>query len=321
MNIIITSAHCIHAGTVTQSVNDPDTPNPDRWKKASEPVYKERINPMQLRRMNRLMKMSLYTALDAVAQAGLTSPDAVIVGTGMGCLEYTESFLSCIDENQEQTLNPSYFITSTHNTPAAQIALYMKCRGYNSTYSHKAFSFEHALIDAALLLDEGRASNVLVSAADEITPGYIRILKRLGSAADYGEGAASFICLPGSVKTEKRICRIIGAGTASSPEKARSVLSAIFKNAGIHPARVSLVLSGAAESGGERSEHDALLHAVGISAPAEQYKKICGEYHTSSAFALHHAAGIIGLKNSAEVVLICNVYKKNNYSFILVSKY
>ena len=50
-------------------------------------------------------------------------PDAIITGTGLGCLEDTEKFLTAMVTNKEEFLTPTSFIQSTHNTVSAQIAL------------------------------------------------------------------------------------------------------------------------------------------------------------------------------------------------------
>src|SRR6202023_3762317 len=52
--------------------------------------------------------------------------------------------------------------------------------GYNNTFVHRGFSFESALLDALLLLQENEAGNVLVGSADEITDISHAILTRFG---------------------------------------------------------------------------------------------------------------------------------------------
>lgn len=66
------------------------------------------------------------------------------------------------------------------NTIGAQIALLTGNHSYNNTYVHRGFSFESALLDAALLLQEGEASTVLAGAVDEMTPALHAILGRMG---------------------------------------------------------------------------------------------------------------------------------------------
>lgn len=60
----------------------------------------------------------------AMKDANVESVDAIITGTGLGCIEDSEKFLKSILDNKEEFLTPTSFIQSTHNTVGAQIALY-----------------------------------------------------------------------------------------------------------------------------------------------------------------------------------------------------
>ncbi|PIX32882.1 MAG: beta-ketoacyl synthase, partial [Bacteroidetes bacterium CG_4_8_14_3_um_filter_31_14] len=48
----------------------------------------------------------------------------------------------------------------THNTISSQIALILKCHGYNSTYAGRGACFETALLDAKILINEEHLQNV-----------------------------------------------------------------------------------------------------------------------------------------------------------------
>src|SRR5690349_21305575 len=58
-----------------------------------EPDYSRWIDVKQLRRMSRVMRMGAAAAKLALKNAGLEIPDAIITGTGLGCLDDTGSFL------------------------------------------------------------------------------------------------------------------------------------------------------------------------------------------------------------------------------------
>lgn len=137
---------------------------------------------MEARRMSRLMKRAVAVSHDALAQAGLSVPDAVIAGTGLGCIENTEQFIRSLTGLSDTPLRPTHFMQSTHNTIASLIAIRLKCHGYNATYSHLGISFESALLDAFLRLKSGRARNALVGAFEEMTPDFARILNKGGYA-------------------------------------------------------------------------------------------------------------------------------------------
>ena len=66
---------------------------------ALEPNYKDFINPMKLRRMNRIIRMGLTTALTCLKDAGIEKPEGIISATGWGCLSDTFDFLDEIREN------------------------------------------------------------------------------------------------------------------------------------------------------------------------------------------------------------------------------
>lgn len=145
-----------------------------------EPDYKLLIpNATLRRRMSRMVRMGVATGLQCIGETAVPV-DAILTATGLGCLADTEKFMNTILEHNEELLTPTAFIQSTFNTIGAQIALLTGNHSYNTTYVHRAFSLESALLDAALLLQEGEASSVLVGAVDEMTPALEAILGRLG---------------------------------------------------------------------------------------------------------------------------------------------
>src|SRR5882672_4972313 len=66
-----------------------------------EPNYSELFDVKQLRRMSRAMKMGTASALLALRNAGVAKPDAIIAGTGLGCMEDTGIFLSQVVKQNE----------------------------------------------------------------------------------------------------------------------------------------------------------------------------------------------------------------------------
>ncbi|HPH45738.1 MAG TPA: beta-ketoacyl synthase N-terminal-like domain-containing protein, partial [Chryseolinea sp.] len=162
-----------------ESLFTPVAYNGDRLK-CVEPEYSQWIDPRQLRRMSRVIKMGVAAGSMALKDAGIPVPQGIITGTGYGCLDDTGIFLTKLVENQEQALNPTPFIQSTHNTIGSQIALLLQCQDYNQTYAHDAFSFESALLDAMLQLIETPDRKILIGGVDEITDTSHAIQKRFG---------------------------------------------------------------------------------------------------------------------------------------------
>ena len=132
--------------------------------------YKEYISPKEGRRMGKLMKAATLTSLMALREAGVECPDAIITATANGMLETSEKFLVDMVDNGEETLSPTLFMQSTHNTIGSAIAIRTKCHGYNITYTQGKDSMKWALRDAERLIRMGKAKTVLVGCHDESSP-------------------------------------------------------------------------------------------------------------------------------------------------------
>jgi len=141
---------------------------------------REFLSPGEARRMGKLMKAATITSIRALRQAGIESPDAIITATAYGMLETSEKFLVDMHENGEETLSPTLFMQSTHNTLSSAIAIRTKCHGYNMTYTQGADSLEWALRDARRLIESGKAKTVLVGCHDESTPTFQECFRRMG---------------------------------------------------------------------------------------------------------------------------------------------
>ena len=135
-----------------------------------DPDYKQWIAPAEARRMGRLLKRAVAVSLDTLRKGNCEMPNAIITGTGLGCVENTEKFLNALIDNQEQCLPPTPFMQSTHNTIGSLIAIRLGCHGYNATYSHTGCSLNSALEDAMMQLQLGDIESALVGWYDERTP-------------------------------------------------------------------------------------------------------------------------------------------------------
>ncbi len=140
------------------------------------------VKPLEARRMGKIMKSSLLSSLEALAQADIETPDAIITGTTYGCLENSELLLLQIKEEGEEMLKPTYFMQSTHNTIGSNVAIKTHCHGYNVTYTQGTESLAWALRDARLLLESGKVKNVLVGCHDESAQEFNALRKKAGQA-------------------------------------------------------------------------------------------------------------------------------------------
>ncbi len=141
---------------------------------------REFVSAGEARRMSKLMKAATISSLKALREAGIETPDAIITATAFGMLETSEKFLVDMLENGEETLSPTLFMQSTHNTLSSAIAIRTKCHGYNMTYSQGKDSLEWALRDARRLIGTGKAKTVLVGYHDEATPTFQEFFRRMG---------------------------------------------------------------------------------------------------------------------------------------------
>ncbi|MCU0384538.1 MAG: beta-ketoacyl synthase chain length factor [Flavihumibacter sp.] len=144
-----------------------------------EPNYQDYFTIMQLRRMSRITRLGLVTAIECLRDAGDYRPEAIIMGTGKGSLTDTEKFIHAVREFAEGTLNPTPFIQSTYNSLNGLIGLHHHINSYNSTYVHTGFSLEHALLDAAFQLNEQSIQTALVGSFEEMTPEHYIIKDKL----------------------------------------------------------------------------------------------------------------------------------------------
>ena len=147
---------------------------------APDPDYRSLFSVLEARRMGRLLKRAVWTSSQALAQAGIAVPDAVIIGTDYGCIENSELFLKALKGIDDAPLRPTHFMQSTHNTIASLIAIRLGCHGYNATYSHRGRSFESALQDAATQIALGDIDTALVGWFDEMTPNLAESLRSQG---------------------------------------------------------------------------------------------------------------------------------------------
>jgi len=313
-----------------------------------EPDYTKLFDPKLLRRMSRIIKMGAATAIDCLQQSRITIPDAIVTGTAYGCLEDTSIFLTKLIENKEEMLTPTAFIQSTHNTVGAQIALILKCHQYNNTFVHRGFSFESALLDAMLLLNESGKTNVLAGAVDEITTNSHKILTRFGlykgsstnvnllasnsKGTMAGEGA-SFFLFTNETSTEN-IAQLVAMATfykPTGPEEIEKNITYFLQDLSINSNSIDLVILGRNGDNREDDIYDHLEKTIFKDRRKTGYKHLCGEYPTSTSFALWLATEVIKNKSVPEFlenslhtdatkqVLIYNHYQNSHHSLFLVS--
>jgi 3-oxoacyl-(acyl-carrier-protein) synthase len=61
-----------------------------------DPSFKEYISPIEARRMGRILKRALATSKEALKAAGCDTVDAIMTGTGFGCIEKIQQSISTV---------------------------------------------------------------------------------------------------------------------------------------------------------------------------------------------------------------------------------
>lgn len=145
-----------------------------------DPDFRQFFSPMQARRMGSLVKRAIAVSRTVMKESGIENPDAIMTGTGLGCIENTEKFLDPLSEGDLTRLSPTNFMLSTHNTIGSSIAIDAKCHGCNCTYTQEDFSFENALLDAFAQIVSGRIHNALVGCHDELTETAYDLMRKSG---------------------------------------------------------------------------------------------------------------------------------------------
>lgn len=321
------------------------------WLQVIEPDYKQFIQPMQLRRMSRLLKMGVTAAGICLRDAGVEKPDAIIAGTGLGMMEETEKFLNGILDNGEQLLNPTPFIQSTHNTVGASIAVMLGCNNYNLTYVHGPVSFENALLDSLMWLAERQDDKVLLGGIEEITSDHFMVLESMGfwkkgeinnlslledktPGSIAGEGAAFFLLT--NREDDYNYAKIKALATKFNPGlklQAASYLKEFLAGNNLETSDIDLVIMGLNGDPENDAIYGPMQATFGEQTIQTYYKHLCGEHYLASSFSLWLAAKIAksqvvpgairlnavskpsGLKN----ILICNHSKNLHHSFVLVT--
>jgi len=311
----------------------------ESYVRAIEPDYKQFFTPNEARRLGKILKRALLVSREAMKETNIPVPDAIITGTGLGCIENTEIFLDKLVREGEELLNPTHFMQSTHNTISSLIAIDAKCHAYNTTYAHKGISFECALQDAFIQMKDGKIQNALVGAHDEMTPDYFTILKKGGYLGNPGQtfaGETAIAMILSTEKSEKTLCKIekvekIYTGRAhreTTESQIKSVISKIDKD-------IDYIMIGT--NGVEENDKIYFDNCTRLfpNIPLLQYKNVFGESYTAPALGVYAAAVCLQRGKIPEHLLInakaedlptpqkilCyNHFEEKNHTFVLLSK-
>src|SRR6478672_4113321 len=298
------------------------------------PAYKDYISPAMIRRMAKGVKNGIVASSEAMKEANVENLDAIITGTGMGCIEDSDKFLKALIDNNEEFLTPTSFIQSTHNTVGSQIALGLQCKAYNFTYVNAAVSFESAILDAKMQIEANEASTILIGGIDDMSDytaklfqlaGFIKkesdapysILDSKTTGAIYGEGATFFVLEDKkSSSTYAEIVDVAMINTLTIDEVASEILSFLNTN-NLQFADIDAVILGYNGDVDYDGYYKNLSENLFAKTQQVYYKHLSGEYNTASAFGLWVGSKIIKTQQIPAELQI-NSLEKDNYKKILL---
>jgi len=316
------------------------------------PDFKAYINPVQLRRLGRMLRIGMTAATILFTRCKVQVPDGIITATGYGFLEETEKFLTELLERQETQLTPTYFMQSTYNALAGLVALSIKCTGYNNTYVSKGFAFENALQDAMMQLAEKNSSNLLVGAYDEAANVQYAInMREHHYKSDHiknsslfesktggtiqGEGSAFFNV--SGISSDSTWCVLKDLQLVYTPEtedELSSALTSFLNTNAISVDEIDVWINGA--SGDVKNDRllTSLENSIFKKTPQVRFKHLCGEFCTAISFGVWLGASILkkqfipeivkfsSMKSSGklDIIFIVNQYLDRNYSFLVLKK-
>lgn len=270
----------------------------------SEPDYKDLIPPMQLRRMSKPVRTGVAAA--KICLDGFNDLAAINIGTAYGMLQDSETFLDKMIIQEEQLLNPTAFIQSTHNTVGGQIALSLQCNAHNMTYVHKGHSFESALLDTELLLArDDQQQKVLVGAVDECTDTSFSILAGFGiynEIVTAGEGAHFYLLSGRQSAASRAKIEAFDMFVAQDIVAVADNIGAFIRQQAMQPAVGDIFISGTNGSDLSTEYYHYLVNHFFRDIEVIPFKEFSGEYPTASGFAPALAVSLLDAFNAAWIV-------------------
>jgi hypothetical protein len=144
------------------------------WATAPHPVPDQGEQPaceflpaMQRRRLSRLARLCMHVAWPL---CGEDEQAPLVFGSRHGETPRTYALLS--DVVDAQPLSPTQFGLSVHNAIAGQWSILRGQRGESVAIAGEADTFEHAMLEAALLLADGATAVIVLVAEESPAPAY-----------------------------------------------------------------------------------------------------------------------------------------------------
>lgn len=132
------------------------------------------IELRRLRRMEKIVKNTLFCSFQALEQAGLSVQEpknmGLCIAAGAGSLENTCKFMDSIFEDGDELSSPTAFAGSVHNSTGLALSMHLNIQGPCVTIGQFESSFPAAIMTAVSFLQKGCCEQIVVAVADEVNP-------------------------------------------------------------------------------------------------------------------------------------------------------
>jgi 3-oxoacyl-[acyl-carrier-protein] synthase II len=241
-------------------------------------------------RAERVTQLALVAAARALADAALAPSDGeptpevgIVLGTAFGCFLTNAAFQARLAAEGMPGASPRLFAATVSNAAAGELAIASRLGGPLLTVSAGAASGLVALGEAASLIRSARASAVVAGGMDAIGAALERWLGEQAWPAAR-EAAAMMVCEDGDRARARGVRAhgtILGWGGGFEPcprdpsagEGLRAAVGCALELAGVVPAEVALVVSGATPA----LAHLEARGLAGVAAPRLASTRYLGE--------------------------------------------
>jgi|GEM_PF-1378929 len=296
------------------------------YKKMSSPDFSDIFEKNEMRRLSPLIKNGVGCGIKAYKDSNFTYLNGIITGTGKGSISKIEQFLRDIDTYHESALNPGIFIQSTHNTINGQLGLKLGYNTYNMTHVNQGFTFNNVLMDAQLILSEKKEGQVLAGFFEENTEFNVDIHQRSGLSGNlkngeyeiiWGEGVSFFTLSNQTEGSLSKINDFKSFTNLNGSDHWRSLneycKSKYFQSD-------TLFLLGSNNEKELSSHYGEILELLNNNnLQFRTFKNRCGEFDTSSSYALKVAVEVLSKNEGYSKVIICNHFKDYVNQFVEIS--
>jgi len=162
----ITKFDPVEVGVVTQIAGEVKGFDPD-----------VRIDRKEVRKMDAFIQYSIFAAMEALEQSGLTIDDsnaervAVVVGTGMGGLPYIEKYAEVLLTRGPKRITPFFIPMVIANLASGHISILTGAKGPNSCVVTACATGTHSIGDAFRMIQYGDADAAIAGGTEAtITP-------------------------------------------------------------------------------------------------------------------------------------------------------